>query len=181
MAVTMSSSVFYILFTPIVGRFSDKYGNKKLFLLGCTLFSLNPLLWIFIKNPLGLIFFPQVIVGLANASLVLAVTNFTYDAANEQHRALCTSYTNILAGIGIFIGSLIGGFLIKYAGIFALGSFMVVFGISSIARFFVSFVFISKIKEERKVSRLPPMHVKLVHPFKALHAEIGWIRKVIKK
>ena len=180
MIVTMSSSFFYLIFTPFVGRFSDKYGNRKLFILSCFLFSLNPLLWIFIKSPVFLIFIPQVIIGLANAAMVLAVSNFTYDSTNSQHRALCLTYTNILAGLGIFFGSILGGLLLKNS-FFGFGhSFILLFSLSAFLRFFVSLFFVPKIKEVRKVRKLPPMHITLVHPFRTLYAEIGWIKKVIK-
>ncbi|MBS3099414.1 MFS transporter [Candidatus Pacearchaeota archaeon] len=181
MIVTMSSSAFYLVFTPIVGKFSDKYGNRKLFIFGCILFGLNPLLWIFIKNPVALVFVPQVIVGLANAAFVLAVSNFTYDSANQQHRALCTTYTNILAGFGIFFGSLIGGYLLKYFPETIANSFVIVFALSAVLRLGVSIFFASKIHEVKKVKKLPPMHIKFIHPFKTLHAEIGWIKKVMKE
>jgi MFS family permease len=176
--VTMSSSVYYLLFTPLVGRFSDHYGNKKLLHLSTMLFSINPLLWIFIKSPLLLILIPQLLVGLANAALVIGVTNFTYDAVSPKHRGLCAAYFNILTGIGIFAGSLLGGFLIKYLQISSISPFILVFALAFITRTLVSLIFLPRIKEEKKVSRLPPMHINITHPFKTLHSEIGWFRKI---
>lgn len=176
MAVTISSSLFYLIFSPIVGKFSDNYGNRKLFIIACTLFSLNPLLWMIIKSPLTLILIPQIIAGFANAAFVIAVTNFTYDAVKPQHRSICVTYTNILAGIGIFVGSLLGGLLIKYAPVALMKPFLFVFLIAAIARFTVTFFLIPHIKEEKKVERLPPLHVDLSHPFKTIRAEIGWVR-----
>ncbi|MBI2631571.1 MFS transporter [Candidatus Pacearchaeota archaeon] len=176
--VTMSSSVFYLLFTPLVGKFSDRYGNKKLLHLSTFLFSINPLLWIFIKSPIILILVPQLLVGLANAALVIGVTNFTYDSVSAKHRGLCVAYFNILTGIGIFIGSLLGGFLIKYVQLSSYSPYLLVFALAFIMRSLVSIIFLPKIKEVKKVSRLPPMHVNITHPFKSLHSEIGWFRKI---
>lgn len=176
--VTMSSSVFYLLFTPFVGKFSDRYGNKKLLHLSTLLFSINPLLWIFIKSPLILILVPQLLVGLANAALVIGVTNFTYDSVSPRHRGLCVAYFNILTGIGIFIGSLLGGFLIKYVQLSSYSPYLMVFALAFIMRSIVSIIFLPKIREVKKVSRLPPMHVNITHPFKSLHSEIGWFRRI---
>ena len=180
MLVTMSSSVFYLLFTPLAGRFSDHFGNRRLIVISAFLFALNPMLWMLIKAPLLLILVPQLIVGLANAALVIGVTNFTYDAASPQHRGICVAYSNILAGIGIFIGSLIGGALLNYVKVSFLPPFMFLFLIAALARFLVALFLIPKIREERtSIERLPPVHINLVHPFRTLHAEIGWVRHVV--
>ncbi len=179
--VTLSSSVYYLLFTPIMGRFSDRYGNKKLLHLSSLIFSINPLIWIFIKSPLLLIFIPQLLIGLANAALVIGVTNFTYDSVKPKHRGLCAAYFNILTGIGIFIGSLLGGFLIQYLHIFSISPYILVFALAFVMRTLASLLFLPRIKEVKKVSRLPPMHINITHPFKTFHSEIGWFRKISTK
>lgn len=176
--ITMSSAVYYLLFTPLVGKFSDHYGNKKLLYLSTLLFSINPLLWIFIKSPLLLVLIPQLLAGLANAALVISVTNFTYDSVSPKHRGLCAAYFNILTGIGIFAGSLLGGFLIRYVSVSSVSPYILVFALAFIMRTLVSLIFLPKIKEEKKVARLPPMHINITHPFKTLHSEIGWFRKI---
>ncbi len=177
MIVSISSSVFYLIFMPLIGKFSDHYGNRKLFALSCILFSLNPLLWIFIKKPLFLILIPQLISGLANAAFIIGVTNFTYDAVRPERRGLCTAYFNILAGVGIFIGSLLGGILLKYLHT-SIAPFVVVFALSALLRFAISFLIVKEIKEVKKVDHLPPMHIHWTHPFKTIHAEIGWLKKI---
>ena len=178
--VSLSSSLSYLLFTPFAGRFSDRFGNRKLLYLGSILFALNPLLWIVIKSPLFLILIPQVIVGLANAAFVMAFTNFTYDAVSPKHRGICIAYTNILAGIGIFAGALIGGFLIDYLPKTGLNVFFIVFLIAGILRFAVAMLFLPHIKEVKKVARIPEMHINIVHPIKTIHGEIGWFRNFFK-
>jgi len=179
--ISLSSTVFYILFAPSAGRFSDKYGNVRLFYLGATLISLNPLLWMFIKNPLVLIIIPQLITGLANAAIVISVTNFIYSMVSPAKRALCMSYTNILNGIGIFIGSIVGGLIIMFAPISALGPMLTVFLISGVLRLLVSFAFIGHLKEEEKnIKRLPDASIHLKHPLKGLIAEVEWLKRLHK-
>jgi len=177
--VSLSSSLFYLVFAPLAGKFSDKYGNRPLFIIGAIAFSLNPLLWMFIKSPLLLIFIPQLITGLANAAMVISSTNFTYDAVSQQRRGLCITYTNILSGVGIFFGSLFGGFLLNYVHLSFITPFMLLFGVAAIARFLVAILLIYQIKEEKKVARLPPMHISLVHPFRTLYSQVGFIKYVV--
>lgn len=170
MTVTLSSTIFYILFSPIVGKLADKYGNRKAFILGSFLLSLNPFLWMVLKTPLSLIFIPQILVGLANALLGVSITNFTLDSVKQEHRSICISYTNILYGIGTFIGALLGGVIIKYGSIGIFESFMLVFLISGIFRLLTSVLVLPHIKEVRKVKRfsvIPALHH--MHPFKFVH------------
>jgi len=179
MAISTSSSIFYLLFTPLIGKFSDKFGNKRLLFLSGLLFSINPLLWLVIKSPLIIILIPQIIVGLSNACLVIAYNNFTYDSVSKKHRGLCIAYTNMLSGIGIFLGSLIGGFILNYASIPGIKTIFLIFIISAFGRLVISLLML-KLKEVKKVKPLPPMHLQIMHPFKSLNAEIGWIRHVLK-
>jgi MFS family permease len=176
--VSLSSSLFILLFTPLVGKFSDKYGNKKLLLISSLLFSLNPALWMIIKTPLLLILIPSLLVGLANAAMAIATTNFTYDSVSQQKRGICVAYMNILAGLGVFVGSLLGGFLVKYWHPQTLNPFMFVFAIAAILRLAVTLFFLPKIKEEKRVAKLRfphhPLHLHLGHPFRQMHFNVGW-------
>ena len=179
MIVTIRSTIYYLIFVTLIGKFSDKYGNRLLLHTGAFLFSINPILWIFIKSPLLLILIPQMIVGLANAALVIGHINFTYGSVSKEHRAICTAYANILIGIGVFFGSLLGGLIINYAHPSFINTFVFVFLISAIGRFAVSFIFLKILKDEKKFPSLPPQHIHLFHPFKTIHSEIGWVKHVM--
>ena len=174
--ISMSSSIFILIFAPLSGKFADKYGNRKLFSLGCLLFSINPFLWMVFKAPVILILV-QAISGLANAAHMLAITNFTYDSTSQKHRALCITYTNILAGIGVFIGSLFGGFLVNYWRPSSLGPFMFVFLISGIGRLAVSLFLVPRIKEQKKVMPLKEPKINIMHPIKTFQHEVSFIKR----
>jgi MFS family permease len=178
--IMMSSSVFYLLFTPLAGKFSDKYGNIKLFYISNIFFAITPILWIFTKTPLSIILIPQLSAGIANAAYVISTTNFTYESVSPQRRGICVAYTNLLTGVGVFVGSLVGGFLLKYLSISGLNIFFFVFILAAISRFVVGVVFLPYLKEEKKVQRIPHVHVSLMHPFKTLHTEVGWFKSIFK-
>lgn len=173
--ISMSSSVFILLFMPFAGKFSDRYGNKKLFSLGCLLFGINPILWMVFKAPIILIFI-QAIAGLANAAHMLSITNFTYDSTSQRHRALCITYTNILAGLGIFIGSILGGFLIGHHPN-AISAFMFVFLVSAIGRLTVSLLLIPQLKEQKKVIPLHEPKISLLHPIRTFQHEVSFVKR----
>lgn len=176
--ISLSQSVFYIIFAPIAGRFSDKYGNVRLFYIGSLLLTLNPLLWIFIKSPIALVFIPQLIVGIANAALAISVTNFMYNMVSKQRRALCISYVNIMTGVAIFFGALLGGLLMNGLTVGFMQPIIVVFLVSTILRFAISFGYISKIKEQEKVKPVPKISVE--HPLRTVKHELEWLKHLYR-
>ena len=177
--VAMSSSAFYLLFSPLAGKFSDKYGNTKLLYISGILAAFIPLFWLFTSAPVSLVLTFGLFGGIMNAALVIGTTNFTYDSVNKNHRGLCVSYTNLFIGLGVFIGSIFGGFLIENLNI-GFNPFFAVFILSAILRLVSTLVFIPFIKEEKAVNHLPPLQVHLSHPFQSVKAEIGWIRTIFK-
>ena len=180
MIVGLSSSFFYLLSTKATGRISDRYGNIGMIKFAMTLFSVTPLFWLFLKNPIHLILTSSLLNGIANAGLIIGATNLAYDALPQKQRGIGSAYVNIIFGFGTFFGSIIGGLLITYLNVSFIKPFFLVLIISVILRILVNISFIPQLKEERKVKRLPPIHVDLTHPFRTIQAEIGWIKHLLK-
>jgi len=162
--IAISSSFFYLIFSFFAGRFSDKYGNVRLIFLSNLLFSISPLLWLFNKNPIYLLLIPQFIAGAANAAYNISFSNFIYDSLKKEHRAKGIAFANVMCGFGIFFGATLGGFLLKYLSLSFLNKFFFIFLTASILRFLVVLLFSNKIKEERKVSRVPHVHISKLVP-----------------
>lgn len=181
MLVTLSSTLFYLLFTPAAGRFSDKYGNRRLLHISNVLFILSPLCWILIQNPLLLIIVPQLVAGIANAAFGMGSTNFIYDAVQPKHRALCVTYTNLLAGAGTFIGALLGGFVVETAHPSNLSPFFFLFGMAALLRFLAGFIFLPRIHEVKRTSPLPSFSLNLFHPLHSLNNDFTWMKRVLKE
>lgn len=158
--INLSSSVFSLLALPFIGKFGDKYGNRRLLMI-CSIFvPLVPILWMLSPNPFYLIFIPSLIGGIFWAGFDLAAFNFIYDSTRQEHRALCSAYSNMLIGIGIFAGSAVGALIAKFIPVtFGLGIFLFIFLISGIARFIIAFIFIPHIKEVKPVKK-PPLLIK---------------------
>jgi len=171
MLITVSSSIFSLMILPLSGKFSDKYGNLKLMYIANTFFVLTPLLWLFSKNPLYLILVPGLSSGIANAALTISFTNYTYDSVSHpENRGTCISYVNLLVGVGGFIGSILGGILIKTMTSFQINSFLLVFILAALTRLLVGIFFLPNLKEVKKVKKMDLTHM---HPLKTIHHEIS--------
>ncbi len=166
----VSASVATLLFLPILGRLSDKYGNRGLLKFGSILVPLVPTLWMLSKSPVYIILIPQVISGIGWAAFNFSASNFIYDSVSVQRRGICVAYLNVLVGIGVFAGASIGGLLAQYLPITFMNKLLFLFLISGILRFLVAFN-ISKIKEVRKVIKPKStiFYFKQINPINAVH------------
>jgi MFS family permease len=178
-AISVSSIVFYLLFTPLAGKFSDKYGNVKLLYVAAFLFPLIPIMWIFIQKPILLILIPGLFSGMANAAYILATTNFVYDSVAPQKRGLCSAYTTLLVGFGTVGGSFIGGLLIQYLNISFIRPIYFVFGLSALLIIMASLFFLPQLKDERKTDRVEGFSLEVGHPFKMIQSDVVWFKNFI--
>ena len=163
------------MFLPVAGKFSDKYGNVKM------LFALYPFLWIFIKNPVELIFIPQLIIGVGSAGFAISTTNFIYDTVTPQRRGICTAYMNVLIGIGIFLGSITGGLIIKYASLGLMKPILIAFAISSFLRALVTVIFLPQIKEKERTEKLPKFGFNIREMFRIINGEGRGLKESIQQ
>lgn len=180
MLVIISQTIVYLLVLPAIGRFGDKYGNRKLTNIANFLIVLTPLLWIFLKDPIALIILPQITAGIASAAFTIGHNNFIYDSTSPKHRALCLVYANIIGGIGIFIGSILGGLIIKYFHPSSINPYLFLFGVAAAARFIVALIFFVKIKEVKKVKNLPSPSLEMTHPIKMAYIDFIWLKRILK-
>jgi MFS family permease len=158
--VVVSSIIGNLLFMPLWGKFSDKYGNATTMKITAYLTCLVPLGWFasffLFKNvtsaTTGLVAYlagVEFMSGIIFAGFNLSTSNFIYDAVTRQKMALCTAYFNIINGMGIFIGATLGG---VFASSFTFGFisiFLALFLVSGILRIIISVGFMRKINEVR--------------------------------
>ncbi len=176
-AISLSSTIFYLLLTPLAGKFSDKYGNLPLLHVAAWAFPLTPLLWLFLKNPVLLFLLPGFTAGLGNAAFGIGATNYTYDSVGVQKRARCFSYSNLLSGVAIFFGSILGGLMIQYLHVSFMNTTLFVFVIASALRFLVAIIFLPQLEEPQKKDRIKGLAWDVFHPFKTIHSDTVWFKK----
>lgn len=160
--VVIASSLSSLIFMPVWGKFSDKYGNLRIMKI-CGFFTpFVPLAWLISPiiaefNPALLVYYLLIIEflsGLVWAGFNLTSANFIYDAVTRQRVALCVAYFNFFVGAGVFIGASLGGFIASMNFvIFGMSSILFVFLLSFIVRMGVYLAMISKIKEVREVEK----------------------------
>ena len=159
MIVNTASSLFSLIMLPVWGKFSDRYGRREVLILCSVLISIIPAIWFLSSSPYYLIF-PMILAGIGWSGFDLSAFNFIYDSVSKEKRSLCLSYFNILVGIGVFLGSLLGGLLLdNIVPALNLGknTFLIVFLVSSLFRAMTAIFFISKFKEIRKVKKFHPI------------------------
>jgi len=151
--ITLAGSIFSLAVLELWGKIADKYGNYRVMLLNAFLIPAIPILWILSPNPVYLVIVPSIIGGMAWAGFNLSAGNFIYDNVRQEKRGLCVSYSNMLIGIGTFLGAGLGAILIKFIQTSLIEPMIIIFIISGILRMLVVIFGIGKIKEVRKISR----------------------------
>ncbi len=158
MIVVLSNAAFTFIFMPAWGKFADRYGNLKVMSLTGGFIALIPILYvltIFFKLPLIIFYYligVEALSGFIWAGFNLAAGNFIYDAVTRQRLAICVSYFNILAGIGVVIGSILGGlFASLKENMFGLDILLIIFIISAATRLVIYIFMGFKIQEVREV------------------------------
>lgn len=151
MLVIVSWRFFSFIFYPLWGWFADKYGNRELLRIGTLLIIPLPFFWLFSSNPFFLILVPQLFSGAGWAAFELASSNFIYDSISHKRRALIVAYYNLLNGLGLFLGALIGGLLAQFISFNFINSFFLIFIISGSLRLIVALIFLPPIKEVRQI------------------------------
>ena len=114
---------------------------------------LVPILWVFSKE-VPYIILIQIYSGFVWAGFDISSSNFIFDTTTPEKRATCIAYYNVLNGVSISIGAVIGGLIVRYNYLFW-SKYLLVFIISFISRYIASFIFIPKLKEVREVEHVP--------------------------
>lgn len=151
--ITITATLTVYLMISRWGKHADRIGNIKIIKVTSPLIGIIPLLWIVNRHPIFL-FFAQVISGFVWAGFNLCTSNFIYDAVTPEKRTRCISYFNVLNGLSLCFGALLGGFLLqKLPPLFGY-NILSLFLLSSILRLFVSSFMTTKLKEVRQVEEI---------------------------
>jgi MFS family permease len=148
-----AASVSSLLGLTYWGKHADELGNARLFKITGFFISFLPALWVVSHNVVYL-FIVQLAAGYLWGGFNLCCANFIFDAAQPEKRVYCIAYYNVINGTGIFIGVVLGGWLIGHAPPLAGYQIFPVLIASSLLRLFVSFFLLPRVREVREVRKI---------------------------
>jgi MFS family permease len=158
MVLSASTVLMQFLTLNRWGRISDLFGNRIILRLCGSLIPFIPFLWLFSHN-FYYLFIVQAFSGAIWAGFTLSTSNFLYELIPQKKRATYMAAHSVLAGFGVFLGALFGG----YIGTALPGSYILfgyeinlvsqlynVFILSFVFRGITSLLLIPRIKEIRQ-------------------------------
>jgi len=151
MIITASAVIASFTSMRLWGRIIDKYGSRIGFSITSFLIVPVPLLWLTTTN-WKLLAAIEVLSGIVWAGFNLSTSIFIHEAITPKLRIKFFSYNHLTAGIGIFLGTIIGGWIISFEPVLFKSSFLLVFFISGLLRLVTAAIFVPRIQEEKIVS-----------------------------
>ncbi len=151
--ITVTATLTVYLLMGRWGKHADKVGNLKVMKLTAPIIATLPLWWIINHHPVYLILI-QIISGFAWAGFNLCASNFIYDAVSPEKRTRCIAYFNVLNGLSLCLGALLGGFLIDRLPSLWGYKILTLFIISSCLRMIVALIMPMKLIEVRPVEKI---------------------------
>lgn len=177
--VTATALIVKYVSMPVWGKASDQYGTKKVLALTGFLMPIIPVLWLFSSDFIYLVII-QAYSGFIWAGFEISSFNFIFDTTSPEKRATCVAYYNILNGIAIFLGAMIGELVISYNSLFW-SKYLLVFLLSGVFRGIASAIFVPKLKEVRQVEHIHYhkllLHIVTATPTTGLIHDLVTIRK----
>jgi len=114
-------SLMQLVFSPILGRLSDRYGRRPVLLLSLTGSMAGYLLFAF-ADSLPLLFLARVIDGMSGGNISTAQA-YVADVTKPEERARGMGMIGAAFGLGFVLGPAIGGFMGAWGGNMAIGLF----------------------------------------------------------
>ncbi|RID81892.1 MFS transporter [Peribacillus asahii] len=106
-------AVSQLLMSPLAGRFVDRYGRKKIIIIGLLLFSVSELIFGLGTN-VWVLYLSRVLGGFSAAFIMPGVTAYVADITSVQERSKAMGYLSAAISTGFIIGPGIGGFIAEY-------------------------------------------------------------------
>src|SRR3989344_8693148 len=115
MVVVLLFSLFQFLFSPILGRLSDKYGRKPILVISSFINAASYLL-IFLSQAFWIIILARIIAGIGSANISVAQA-YIADTSASHERTKRMALLGAAFGLGFIVGPLIGGVVSQMFGI----------------------------------------------------------------
>ncbi|MGP3780841.1 MFS transporter [Bacillus sp. 4A_MP3] len=101
-----------LLFAPIAGEITDKYGRRKLIIFGIAAFAVSQLIFAF-AGSLWQLFASRLLGGMGAAFLMPSMFAYIADITTEEERGKGMGLFSAAMTLGVVIGG-VGGYLVHY-------------------------------------------------------------------
>ncbi|MEM0116735.1 MAG: MFS transporter [Thermoplasmata archaeon] len=155
--------LFTVIFLPIFGKMTDRFGPRNFMIISRFLFVPVPLVY-GLSNSLIWIYILNALTGFTTAITNIAFLAYLLDVAPREDRGKYIGIYNAIIGVVTFVGSILGGAIAQFLQIYypLVISLLIVYFISFLGRLTGALMFL-KIKEKRKY----PENMKFkIYPFK---------------
>ncbi|QQZ08319.1 MFS transporter [Heyndrickxia vini] len=102
-----------LIMSPIAGRWVDRYGRKKIIIIGLFLFGIAELIF-GLGTHVSILYLSRILGGFSAAFIMPAVTAYVADITSVKERPKAMGYISAAISIGFIIGPGIGGFIGEY-------------------------------------------------------------------
>jgi len=152
MTIHLSAVLAGLFGFTIWGHHADQVGNARVLKMSSFLIPLIPFLWLFSANFWWLIVV-ELFAGFVWSGFNLCSVNFIFDAVAPEKRVRCLGYFNLINGIGVFAGALVGGYLAEHLPRVMGSRLFLLFLFSGILRYLSHFLLSEQFKEVRGTTR----------------------------
>lgn len=126
-----------LLVSPIAGRWVDRFGRKKMIVIGLIIFAFSEFLF-GIGKDVTVLFLSRMFGGVSAAFIMPAVTAYIADITSIEYRPKALGYMSAAISTGFIVGPGVGGFL---AGVGTRVPFFAAAGFAIVAAL-MSFIFL---------------------------------------
>ncbi|ARF70232.1 MFS transporter [Paenibacillus larvae subsp. pulvifaciens] len=102
-----------LLMSPLAGRWVDRYGRKKIIIIGVFLFGISELIF-GLGTHVSVFYISRILGGTSAAFIMPGVTAYVADITSIRERAKAMGYISAAVSTGFIIGPGIGGFIAEY-------------------------------------------------------------------
>ncbi|MFJ8527592.1 MFS transporter [Bacillus sp. NPDC094106] len=106
-------AVAQLLMSPLTGRWVDRYGRKKIIIIGLFLFGTSELIF-GLGTDVSMLYLSRMLGGMSAAFIMPGVTAYVADITSVQERPKAMGYLSAAISTGFIIGPGIGGFVAEY-------------------------------------------------------------------
>nr|WP_149096418.1 MFS transporter [Paenibacillus terrae] len=102
-----------LIISPFSGRWVDRFGRKRMIVIGLLVFSLSELIF-GLGTHVSILYLSRVLGGISAAFIMPAVTAYVADITTTEDRPKAMGYVSAAISTGFIIGPGVGGFIADY-------------------------------------------------------------------